>query len=227
MNDMRTLGLVDSSGRPLPAHIESVLARLLPRLRRQFPMLQDDISLVEVVEEAGRRICAREQRGGPIEKLHGYAWVTMRSVATSHMRRGSIRLIQSTLEPEASRDQIATTPAESGSAAQIERDILLREALDTLTPEEKLVCIWKRAGFSSREIAKFRGRSAAAVDTLFSRAKQKVRNALGIARPKANDRSLNGAGVASSSKGPRDADTERLDGRTWAPPDRRRTAGWG
>jgi RNA polymerase sigma factor (sigma-70 family) len=227
MNDMRALGLVDSTGRPLPAHIEGVLTRLLPRLRRQFPMLQDDTSLVEVVEEAGRRLCAREGRGGPIEKLHGYAWVTLRSVATSHMRRGSIRLIQSTLEPEASREQIASVPAECGSATRIERDILLREALDTLTPEEKLVCIWKKAGFSSQEIAKFRGRSVVAVDTLFSRAKQKVRSALGIARPKANGRSLDSAGTEGSSRGTGDADTETRDGRTWAPADGRRTAGCG
>ena len=80
------------------------------RLRRQFPALQDEVALTEVMEEAGRRIASREERGGPIEKLHGYAWVTVRSVATSHMRRGSIRLIQKTLDSEASHAQIAVRP---------------------------------------------------------------------------------------------------------------------
>lgn len=182
MEHMRTVGLLDSNGKPLAPRIEGVLARLLPRLRRQFPALQDDVALTEVMEEAGRRISVREERGGPIEKIHGYAWVTIRSVATSHMRRGSIRLIQNTLESEASHAEIASVPAENGSAEQIERDILLREVLDTLSPEEKLVCVWKKAGFSSQEIAKFQGRSVVAVDTLFSRAKERVRSALGITK---------------------------------------------
>jgi hypothetical protein len=57
----------------------------------------------------------------------------------------------------------------------------LREALDTLSQEERMVCLWKKAGFSAQEIAKFQGRSVVAVDTLFSRAKQKIRSVLGVA----------------------------------------------
>ena len=62
MNDMRTLGLLDGDGNLIPAHIEGVLTRLLPRLRRHFPILQDDVALIEVAEEAGRRMHARETR---------------------------------------------------------------------------------------------------------------------------------------------------------------------
>jgi len=180
MEHLRTLGLLDSNGKPLAERIQRVLGRLLPRLRRQFPALHDDIMLTEVMEEAGRRIASREERGGPIEKLHGYAWVTIRSVATSRMRRGSIRLIQKTLESEASNARLATVPSASGTAEEIERDILLREVLGKLSQEERLVCLWKKAGFSSQEIAQHQGRSVAAVDTLFSRAKQKLRKALGV-----------------------------------------------
>lgn len=174
------IGLLDSDGKPLSDHIQRALGRLLPRLRRQFPSLEDDVAVTEVMEEAGRRIALREERGGPIEKLHGYAWVTIRSVATSRMRRGSIRLIQRTLEPEASHARLAAVPAASGTPEEIERAILLREVLDLLSPEEKRVCIWKKAGFSSQEIAEHQGRSVAAVDTLFSRAKAKLRKALGV-----------------------------------------------
>jgi DNA-directed RNA polymerase specialized sigma24 family protein len=225
MDDTRILGLLDSNGNLLPPRIERALVALVPRLRRQFPLLQDDSTLIDVVEEAGRRICAREERGGPIEKLHGYAWVTLRSVATSEMRRGPIRLIQNTLAPEASRDRIASVPAEDGSVAQIERDILLREVFETLSPEEKLVCGWKKAGFSSEEIARFRGRSVVAVDTLFSRAKQKVRTALGLARARATQASRKPAGGAPAGHALDEADTERRDGRTCTAADKRRTAG--
>jgi RNA polymerase sigma factor (sigma-70 family) len=213
MEDMGALGLVDNDGRPLPPHIDRVLARLLPRLRRQFPALQDDVALTEVMEEAGRRIAQRERRSGPIEKIHGYAWVTMRCVATSRVRRGSIRLLQKTLESEASNAQIALVPAETGSAEQIERAILLREVLDKLSPEERRVCLWKHAGFSSQEIAEFQSRSVVAVDTLFSRAKQKLRDALGIVR---KDRQTSPAeGVQKRERRPLgNADTETDDGTT-------------
>lgn len=179
MEHLRTLGLLDSNGKPLAERIQRVLGRLLPRLRRQFPALQDEVALTEVMEEAGRRIANREDRGGPIEKLHGYAWVTIRSVATSRMRRGSSQLIQKTLTTEAGHALLAAVPAVSGSPEQIERDILLREVSAHLSQEEWLTCLWKLEGFSSQEIADRQGRSVVAVDTLFSRAKQKLRKALG------------------------------------------------
>ena len=54
----------------------------------------------------------------------------------------------------------------------------LREVLGKLSKEERLVCIWKRAGFSSRDIAKFNGKSVASVDRLFARARRKLHDAL-------------------------------------------------
>lgn len=182
MDHMRALGLLDSNGTPLGDRIERVLVGLLPKLRRRFPNLQDDVAITEVMEEAGRRIASREARGGPIERLHGYAWVTVRSVATSHMRRPATRLIQHTLAPEASHEHIALARTQFGSPEQMERDILLREVLGTLSPEERMVCLWKMAGFSAQEIATALGRSVVSVDTLFSRAKQKLRGAVEISR---------------------------------------------
>ena len=135
MEQLRTLGLIDSDGKPFAARIERVLSRLLPRLRRQFPALRDDVAVTQVLETAGRKITRREERAGPIE-LYGYAWVTVRSVATSQMRRGSLRLIERTLESDAAEALLASAPAAFGSAEQIERDILLREVRDMLSAEE-------------------------------------------------------------------------------------------
>src|SRR6188768_3656090 len=116
MDRMRALVLLDSKGNPFDERIERVLAALLPKLQRRFPNLQDEVALTEVMEEAGRRITNREARGGPLERIHGYAWVTVRSVATSHLRRPATRLIQSTLEPEASQTRIDLARADHGSA---------------------------------------------------------------------------------------------------------------
>ena len=182
MESSRSHRVIDSNGVPLADHIQRVLDLLRPRLRRHFPALQDDTTVTEVLEEAGRRIALRERRGGPIEKLHGYAWVTLRSVATSRMRLGSTQLIQRTLESNASEARLASSPAVVGSVEEIERGILLREVLAQLSPEERLICVWKKSGFSSQEIAHFQGRSVAAVDILFFRAKEKIRRFLGVER---------------------------------------------
>ena len=171
--------LLDSGGQRFDSRIARALTRLLPRLRRHFPQLREEFALTEILERAGDRIAARERQAGPIEKLHGYAWVTIRTIATSAMRRNSARLMAKTLESEVSRARLASVPAVFGTAEEVERNILLREVLERLSHEERLVCLWKKAGFSSQEIAKHLGRSVTAVDVLFLRAKQKLRNALG------------------------------------------------
>ncbi|MGE4222284.1 MAG: sigma-70 family RNA polymerase sigma factor [Vicinamibacterales bacterium] len=179
MEHMRTLGLLDSNGNPLAERIQRAVAGLLPKLRRQFPTLRDDVAVAEVIEEAGRRIASREERGGPIEQLHAYAWVTIRSVATSHLRKPANRLIRDTVGSKAAEIHLASIPASHGSAEQIERDLLIREAMEALSEDERVVCMWKAAGYSAQEIAAFQGLSVVNVDTLFSRAKQKLRQALG------------------------------------------------
>ena len=179
MEHLRTIGLLDSDGQPFQQRIERVLIQLLPRLRREFPALQDEVGLTEILEEAGRRIRHREERG-PIERLHGYAWVTVRSIAMSRMRLGLYKLNQKTLDSETGNARLLTTPSATGTAAEVEQRLLLRELLGTLSREERMICLWKKAGFSSQEIALHQGRTAVSVDTIFSRAKQKIRNALGM-----------------------------------------------
>jgi len=183
MESASKLDLVDRSGRRLSAHIEDVLQRLLPRLRRSFPALTDDVQLTEILEEAGQRIAEHEERSGPIERLYGYAWAAVRNAATSRMRRFSTRLAQATLDSKQSEKALSFVQSTGTTPEQIESEILFHEVLGELSAEEKLVCIWKKAGFSSREIAEYRGSSVVAVDTLFCRAKDKIRRALGVDRP--------------------------------------------
>jgi len=179
MEHLRTIGLLDTDGQPFHPRIERVLIQLLPRLRREFPSLQDEVGLTEIMEEAGRRIRQREKHG-PIERLHGYAWVTARSIATSRMRLGSSKLAQKILDSEASNARLLAIPTSRDTAAEVEQAVLLRELLQTLSQEERMICLWKKAGFSSQEIALHQRRTVVAVDTIFSRAKQKIRKALGV-----------------------------------------------
>jgi alkylhydroperoxidase/carboxymuconolactone decarboxylase family protein YurZ len=78
----RNVSLVDETGGPLDPRIERVLMKMLPRFRRQFPSFLDEVALADVFEEAARRISRRETRLGTIAHLPGYAWVTLRTVAT-------------------------------------------------------------------------------------------------------------------------------------------------
>src|ERR1700676_1661177 len=151
MEHLRRPRLLDESGNPFNTRVEGVLAYLVPRCQRQFPALRDDLALTEVLEEAGKRIARREARSGPIEKLHGYAGVTIRSVAQSFMRRGSSRLGHKTLGLDEARAAIAAVPAESNTPEQIEREILFRELFAQLTPDERLVCASKRGGLRVRK----------------------------------------------------------------------------
>jgi len=177
MEPLRTIALLDRDGQRFHPHLERVLLQLLPRLRREFPSLQDEVDLTDILEEAGRRIRQREERA-PIERLHGYAWVTVRSIARSRMRLGSAKLHQQTLDSEAGAAKLLGTPTPRGTPAAIEQAVLLKELLQTLSREERMICLWKKAGFSSQEIALHQRRTVVAVDTIFSRAKSKIRRAL-------------------------------------------------
>ena len=171
----KTVRLVDEAGQPFVPRIERVLFRLLPRMRRQFPAIRDDVAVAEILEEAGRRIVRREQRGGALAHLPGYAWVTVRTVATSRLRRGDARLLSRILPSKEGYIALLRADATSHTAAEIERALLRKELLAMLTLNERHICEMKSAGFSTQQIARRLGRSEKAIDTLFSRAKVKAR----------------------------------------------------
>ena len=223
MNDLHTLGLINSDGTPLDARIAQVLRGLLARLRREFPALEDDVVVTEVLEEAGRRIVRQETKAGPVEHLHGFAWVTVRNVARARVKIGR----EQVAHMEA-RGDVFVLPlvAQEGSPEQIERDLLLKQALERLSEEERQVFLFKQLGYSSEEIARTQQRSPGAVDTMFCRTKQKLRDML--TRPATapdmspQDSSASGSAMASARRA---ADTHSTDGP--APPLDGRRRVWG
>ncbi len=98
----------------------------------------------------------------------------------SRMRLDSSKLNQKTLDSAVGSARLLAAHSPRGTAAEVERGVLLRELLRGPSREERMICLWKKAGFSSQEIALHQGRTVVAIDTIFSRAKQKIRNALGI-----------------------------------------------
>lgn len=178
MEHLRRLRLLGKDGQPLSTRIDGVLNGLLQKFRRRFPSIQDEGDLTEVFEEAASRIDKREQRSGTIEKVNGYAWVTLRSIGLSWLRRGSSQLELRTVG--SSQTVLSSLRAYAGSQEEIERDILLDELTAQLTADEHAVLLLKRAGYSSAEIASRRGCSTGAIDVLLTRVRQKIRRLAGI-----------------------------------------------
>ena len=175
MESLRKFGLLDRNGKPLEERLQKALTDLLPRFRRRFPDIQDEVEITEVFEEAARRIEKREGASGPIEKLRGYAWKALESIGVSAHRRTGMQVRWKRVESRTRDDIVSLLRAWDGSVEKIERDILLRELEVHLTGEEARVFHLKSLGFSSEEIAKLRGSSVNSVDKVMSRIKQKFR----------------------------------------------------
>jgi RNA polymerase sigma factor (sigma-70 family) len=175
MESLRKFGLLDADGKPLDERLLKALNCLLPRFRRRFPAIQDEVEITEVFEEAVRRIQKRERQAGPIEKLRGYAWKALESIGVSVHRRSTMQIRVKRVESRTGPEIVSRLHALDGSVEQIERDILLREIESSLTPEEARIFRLKALGFSSEEIAKSRGSSVNSVDKVMSRLKQKFR----------------------------------------------------
>ncbi len=60
----------------------------------------------------------------------------------------------------------------------IEKGAAWKKALESLSREERLVCIWRKVGFSNEQIADHLGWSASDADEVFRRAHDKVQQIL-------------------------------------------------
>ena len=127
--------LLDEFGQPLSTRLQDVLLPLAARLRRQFPSLNDDCTLTEVLEESGRRIAAREERKGPLDNLHAYAWVVVRRIAALRLRHDQWAVASATLTGPESESALRRIPAGFATSEQIYNDILCKELLANLFPE--------------------------------------------------------------------------------------------
>lgn len=174
--------LVSETGEPLQDHIQEALNTLHPRFRRQFPVITDESVVAELLEHAGRAVARHEQVGGPLARLHPFAWVALKNAAASWLRSSRRRVDAVTLPIADARTSTDGALADYSSAEHIERTVLLQQILSQMTPIEQEICLLKKAGFSSAEIAAKLGVSANAVDTAFCRARQRVKKSLGHRR---------------------------------------------
>ena len=179
---------LDHRGKPLPDHIQRTLEELAPRLRRKFSMIRDDVIVVEILEQAGRQIVKQEEQQGRIEHLYGFAWVTVRNVTISRLRRSPHLLEHSTVDSARSAVAISRLTDERSSPSEIEYKILLAEVLGRLSPRERMIAISKKGGFSSREIADHLGMTVSSVDTAFCRIRRKVHRLLRPGRIRDNQK---------------------------------------
>ena len=168
--------LLDEYGQPLSTRLQGVLLPLTARLQRQFPALNDDCTLTEVLEESGRRIAAREERKGSLDNLHAYAWVVVRRMATLRLRHDQWAVASATLTSAESEMALRGMPAGFATSEQIFNDMLCKELLAQLNPTEQHIVKGKHAGQSDDEIARGCGTSRRTIFNAWRRLKRKMLN---------------------------------------------------
>jgi len=168
--------LLDEYGQPLSTRLQRVLLPLTARLQRQFPALNDDCTLTEVLEESGRRIAAREERKGPLDNLHAYAWVVVRRMATLRLRHDQWAVASATLTSADSEMALRGMPAGFATSEQIFNHMLCKELLARLNPIEQHIVKGKHAGQSDDEIARGCGTSRRTIFNAWRRLKRKMLN---------------------------------------------------
>ena len=166
--------LLDEFGQPLSTRLQTVLLSLAARLQRQFPALKDDCTLTEVLEESGRRIAAREERKGPLDNLHAYAWVVVRRMAALRLRHDQWAVASVTLASAESEMALRAIPAGFATSEQIYNEILCKELLAHLSPVEQQIAKGKNAGHSDEEIARGCGTSRRTIFNAWRRLKRKM-----------------------------------------------------
>jgi len=173
------VSLVDEYGQPLNARLQGALATLAPRLQRQFPTLNDDCAVTEVLEEAGRRIQAREERQGPLDQLHSYAWVVVKRMAALRLRHDEWAVASATLASDESTTAFDGLPSRIGTAEQIEARILFQQLYAHLTQEERHLVKARQGGLSMEDIALQQRTSLLSVSTTWRRVKRKLYSVAG------------------------------------------------
>jgi RNA polymerase sigma factor (sigma-70 family) len=169
--------LLDADGRPLDPRIQAVLRGLVPRFQRRFLTLRDELLVTEIFEEAGLRITEHKAAFDSAENPRAYAFKILCTVALVRLRHPSMRLEQATFGSDAGQSVIESQPSRHGTPEQVEASILLQEYLAPLTDQERELCMWKEAGYTSRQIARKLGTSPGYVDNLFYRIKGKCQEA--------------------------------------------------
>ncbi|MEQ1870903.1 MAG: hypothetical protein ABL961_12870 [Vicinamibacterales bacterium] len=176
------VSLVNEFGHPFDDRLHDALITLAPRLERQFPALADACVLAEVLEETGNRLAAREERHGPLEALHPYAWVVARRMAA--LRAGLDRTIS--LEECANLDGLAIATNGFGTAEEIEDTILAKQLAARLPDAQRRVYAWKYMGLSTEEIAVREGTSTVNIESCWRQVKRRLRRFVRRPRRPAN-----------------------------------------
>ncbi len=175
MEQLRKLVLVDEQGRPVDERTLGVLEKLQGRFRKQFRRIQDESVVTTIFEKVAALMARRERASGPLERPYGYAWRALQSIAISNLRGTSIELHRHRAESRDGRDIVRRLEAMDGTPDQIERDILMKELVAQMTPEEAFIVAHKMAGHTSAVIAAKLGCAPATVDVAVWRIRQRLR----------------------------------------------------
>ena len=178
MKSRNKIPLTGSDGQPLPERIQRALNDLLPRFNRWFPLTRDEAVVTGLLEEAGRRINDQEQRSGPVERLHGFAWTVLRNIGTSELRHSRSKVQMNSLGSTEGELLMSRMNSDQNGQTALEDRLAIDQALQHVTDLERRVALLKAAQFTSAEIAAEIGTTVGAVDQAYFRVRHKLKKLL-------------------------------------------------
>jgi len=169
------LDLVDESGQPFCAEIQSIFLPLQGRFRRAFPAIRDEAVIRNLFDAAGQGFARAEQKGENIDKPEGYAWAILSNLAKSELRRSDVKVWNAVISGDAAEKAFASRQSALGTPEQIFARVYAREVYDLLTKRERICATLKIVGYSNRKVGRLLAIAPGSVDKMMQRVRDRVR----------------------------------------------------
>lgn len=155
-----------------PAELTAFVAREHPRLVRAVDLLLDDRAVAEeIAQEALLRAATRWERVSTLTSPGGWVHRVAVNLATSQLRR---RRLERRARARLERGDVSTTPDTAGALA-------VRDALQQLPARQRRILVLRHVlEWTASEISDLDGSSADAVRQQLRRAREMLRDRLGV-----------------------------------------------
>jgi len=170
-----TFQLLDEAGQPLSATTQAVFLRLEQRFREHFPTLNDPAVVRNLFDRAGQQYARMLGNGEQVEKPEALAWKILRNLGTSELRRSEQRVSNGTVHGDAVDRLLENRVSEYGTPQQSFAIVHASEILAQLNATERKCITLKSVGWTSVEVGKELQMTAAAVDKMMQRIRDRCR----------------------------------------------------
>lgn len=175
LGELPKLRLLDEAGQPFDERIHAIFLPLEMRFRLRFSTIRDESILRNLFDRAGQLYAKEELQGKRIESPEGLAWTILGNLAISELRRSEEKVINGSFSGIAGEKVLLALSASSGTPEQIVNHVYAKEIYAQLSEVEQRCATLKTLGFSSSEVASALSMSAASIDKMMQRIRDRFR----------------------------------------------------